>query len=154
MQRSVQRIALDSAVVELTERGARALADAYWAEVRRVTVGLVRPRRTGGGIELRFAGVVLFRFGAPLAAADDRQTEVRFPIVGGLLAKEEGGSLAFVQRVKPSPEIEVSVEDYIPFLSSDRQRRSLRRFAYRQVQERAHSFIGRRYLERMAARSR
>jgi hypothetical protein len=154
MQGNVQRIALDGAVVELTERGARALADAYWAEVRRVTVGLVRPRRTAGGIELRFAGVVLFRFGAPQTMADDRRAEVRFPIAGGLLAKEEGGSLTFVQRVDPSPEIEVSVEDYVPFLSSDRQRRSLRRFAYRQVQERAHTAIGRRYLERMAARSR
>lgn len=148
----MQRIALGRPVVEPSATGAVALADAYWAEVRRATGGLVRARRTRGGVELLLGRITLFRFGPPRATAVDGAIECRFPIAGGLLAKEEGGSLAFVQRVRP-PELEVSVEDYVPRLSSIRERPSLRRFVYRQVQERAHVAIGRRYLARMAARS-
>lgn len=149
----MQRIALERPVVEPSAAGALALADAYWAEIRRTTGGLVRARRTHGGVELRLGRLALFRFGPPRTTAIDGAIECRFPIAGGLLAKEEGGSLAFVQRARP-PALEVSVEDYVPRLSSARRRRSVRRFVYRQVQERAHAVIGRRYLARMAARSR
>lgn len=151
MQGSVQRIELTRPVVEPTVRGAVALADAYWDEIRRLTAGLVRSRRTAGALELQLAGVLaLFRFGAPRTTADPRKIESVYPIVGGLLAKQEGGRLAFIQRAAPTPELVVSVEGYVPLLSSGR-RRSLRRFVYRQVQERAHAAIGRRYLERMAS---
>lgn len=152
MNGSVQRIALERPVVEPGLDGAVALADAYWSEIQRVTAGLVRARRTQGGVELRLARIALFRFGRPRTTAVDGAVEARFPIVGGLLAKGEGGSLVFLQGAQP-PELVVSVEGYVPRLSSTRGRWSLRRFVYRQVQERAHVAIGRRYLARMAARS-
>lgn len=142
-------------MVAATERGALGLAAAYWAETRRLTAGLVRVREGALGPELRLAGrATLFRFGTPLATAHDGLVECRLAIVGGLLAKQEGGWLVFTQRTSPRLELEVSVEDYVPRLSSSRERRSFRQFAYRQVQERAHRAIGHRYLRRMAARVR
>lgn len=155
MASAVQRIDLDRPVVEPTEHGARSLADAYWAAIRRLTAGLVGVRHTATGPELRFArSITLFRFGPPLPSFGAEYVECRFAIVGGLLAKEEGGWLTFTQRTSPQrPELEVSVEEYVPRLSSLGEHRSLRRFTYRQIQERAHKAIGRRYLERMAGRA-
>lgn len=154
VQSAVQRIAVTGPVVAPTERGALGLSDPYWHEIRRVTLGLVSMRMTPAGPELRLARLVtLFRFGPPEAAARDDEVVCRFAILGGLLAKEEGGWLTFTQRTAPNPELEVTVEDYVPLLSSTRKRRSVRRFVYRQVQQRAHRAIGLRYLERMAARA-
>jgi hypothetical protein len=96
------------------------------------------------------ADLALFRFGPAATTVTPELVECRFAILGGLLAKEEAGSLAFVQRSSPRLELEVSVTDYVPFLSSRRARPSLRHFVYRQVQERLHAAIGRRYLARMA----
>ena len=153
MKGSVQTVALDGLVVSPSEDGALALADAYWAEIRRRTGGVVRIRRRAAGIELRLARLTLFRFGAPRTVVTDGLVECSFPIAGGLLAKAEGGFLTFVQRTTP-PELEVSVRDYVPFFSSTRERRSLRGFLYRVVQERAHAAISHGYLARMAARAR
>ena len=148
---SVQRVELPGAVVAETERGALELADPYWAEIRRLTGGLVRVRRPARGPELRLGrALVLFRFGPPRTRTDGGLVECRFAIVGGLLAKREGGWLTFTQRVAPTPSLEVRVEDYVPRLGSERRPRSVRGFIYRQAQERVHSAVGRRYLERMA----
>jgi len=154
MKGSVQKVELAAPVVEISERGAQRLADAYWAEIRRRTGGLVRARRAPAGVELRLARVTLFRFGAPRIATANGVVECSLPIVGGLLAKEQGGFLTFVQRTAPTPELEVSVTDYVPFFSSPRTRRSVRRFLYRQVQERAHAAISRGYLARLAGTPR
>ena len=149
----MQTVALDGLVVRPSEDGGLALADAYWREIRRRTGGLVRARRSHANVELRLARITLFRFGPPRTAVSDGLVECSFPIIGGLLAKKEGGFLTFVQRTTP-PELEVSVRDYVPFFSSTRERRSLRGFLYRVVQERAHAAISHGYLARMAARAR
>jgi len=150
-----QTITLHGPVVEETERGALGLAAPYWAEIRRLTVGLVTARVHERGVDLRlFRAVTLFRFGPAHTATTRGLAECRFAIAGGLLAKEERGWLIFTQRLTETPQLEVSVEDYVPMLSSQRQRRSLRRFVYREVQERAHRAVGRRYLARMARRAR
>jgi hypothetical protein len=155
MNSARQTIALDGPVVEETDRGALGLAAPYWAEIRRLTVGLVTARVHGRGVDLRLArAVTLFRFGPARTATTPGSAECRVAITGGLLAKEERGWLVFTQRLTEPPQLEVAVEDYVPRLSSHWQRRSLRRFVYREVQERAHRAIGRRYLERMARRSR
>lgn len=155
MKSAVQKIPLSSPVVAETERGGLALAAGYWAEIRRRTAGLVRVRHAKAGPQLRLVGsVTLFRFGAPSVRALEGTVECRLAIVGGLLAKEEGGWLTFTQRTSPSSELEVAIEDYVPFLHSVRPRRSARRFAYRQIQERAHRAISHHYLMRMAALSR
>ena len=155
MKSAVQRIALAHPVVEESDRGALALADAYWSEIRRRTAGLVRVRTNALGPELRLARTLtLFRFGPARIAVEPGLVECRFPIVGGLLAKQEGGWLTFAQRTAPSPCLEIAIEDYLPRLSSDRRGLSVRRLVYREVQERLHGAIGQRYLERMARRAR
>lgn len=147
-----QRIDLSSPVVEASDRGAEALAEAYWDEIRRLTVGLVRARRADGGVELALGRAIpLLRFGPPVTTVSDGSVECRFPIVGGVLAKRSGGSLSLCQIDAPSPALAVVVQDYAPRLDSGRQR-GLRTFTYHEVQERIHSLIGRRYLERMAGR--
>jgi hypothetical protein len=145
-----QRIGLRRPAVESSERGARSLAEAYWDEISRLTLGLVRARPVGGGVEIALGRrLPLLRFGPPVTTASERVVECRFPIEGGLLAKRSGGSLALRQVVEPSPELAVLVEGYAPRLDSGRPR-GLRTFTYRSVQERIHSLIGRRFLERMA----
>lgn len=151
---SEQRIRLTRPVVESSERGAGELVEAYWDEIRRITLGLVRARATTGSAELALVGAVsLFRFGAPEVSATADRVECRFPIVGGVLAKRSGGSLTIAQRAGPSPELVVTVEDYAPRLDSGRPRGGLRTLAYRHLQQPVHAAIGRRYLDRMAARS-
>jgi hypothetical protein len=155
MKSALQTIALAAPVVEETERGALSLAAPYWAEIRRLTVGLVTARVHERGVDLRLAcAVTLFRFGPARTATTPGLVECRFAIAGGLLAKEERGWLIFTQRLTVPPRLEVAVEDYVPMLSSHRQRLSARHFVYREVQERAHRAIGQRYLERMARRTR
>ena len=152
---ALQALELPAPVVEQTERGALALAAPYWAEIRRLTGGLVTARVSDGGVELRLIrAATLFRFGPARTTTAAGWIECRFAILGGLLAKEERGWLTFTQRITDPPRLEVAVEDYVPRFSSQRERRSLRRFVYREVQERAHRAVGRRYLERMARRAR
>lgn len=147
-----QRMTLRRTAVESSERGARALADAYWDEIRRLTLGLVRARHVKEGVELVLAGALpLLRFGSPETTVTHDLVQCRFPITGGALAKQSGGSLCLVQRSVPTPELVIAVEDYAPRLDSGRPRGGLRTFAYRHLQQPAHAAIGRRYLERMAA---
>jgi hypothetical protein len=147
-----QRIDLPRPVVESSDPGARALARTYWEEIARLTLGLVRARQLGDGVELVLGRAIpLLRFGPADVTASEDVVECRFPIVGGLLAKRSGGSLALRQVAAPSPELAVVVEGYAPRLDSGRPR-GLRTFTYHGVQEPIHSLIGRRYLERMAGR--
>lgn len=145
-----QRVELSSPVVESSELGARALAQAYWEEIARLTLGLVRARPVGGGVVIALGRrIPLLRFGPPETTASESIVECRFPIEGGLLAKRSGGSLTLQQVAAPAPELAVVVEGYFPRLDSGRPR-GLRTLTYHEVQERIHSLIGRRYLERMA----
>lgn len=150
-----QRIPLSHPVVESSERGAKELADAYWNEIRRITMGLVCARATTGGTELALVGALsLLRFGEPEISATADRVECRFPIIGGALAKQSGGSLTIAQQSGSSPELVVTVEDYAPRLDSGRPRGGARTLAYRRLQQPVHAAIGERYLNRMAARSR
>ena len=89
-----QRVELSSPVVESSELGARALAQAYWEEIARLTLGLVRARSVGGGVVIALGTrIPLLRFGPPETTASESIVECRFPIEGGLLAKRSGGSL-------------------------------------------------------------
>jgi hypothetical protein len=152
--RGEQRVHLRRPVVESSERGARVLADAYWDEIRRLTLGLVRARRTPEGVELALLRrVSLLRFGEERTIASPNRVESRFPITGGVLAKHAGGSLALRQEMTEHAELAVVVEGYAPRLDSGRERGGLRTMAYHGLQERVHGLIGRRYLERMAGRA-
>ena len=140
-----------SAIVADTEAGARLLGTEYLAEIGRATHRLVRPRTRTDGVDLVLGGrLTLFAFGPPEARVDGDQTECRFEIRGGVLVGREGGSLVITQRSGLTSQLIVEVEEYVPRLDPTVSRRGVRGFLYRQLQERAHGAISRRFVERMA----
>jgi hypothetical protein len=151
---NTQRMVLSRPVVDSSEQGARLLADAYLDEIRRYTLGAVRTRVRHARVELVLLWILpLFRFATPEIVATPERIECRYSIIGGVLAKRSGGCLTIAQLFGSSPELYVTVEDYTPRLDSGRPRGGLRTLAYRLLQQPAHEAIGKRYLERMAARS-
>lgn len=152
---SRQWIGLGGMAVTPDEDGARELGRRYLAEISSTTHGLVRSRRTAGGVVLVLAGAVpLLRFGPPeLRVASDR-VECRFRIEGGLLTARAGGALVIAQSSSASPELELAVAGYFPRLGGTRRGRALRRAVYSRVQARAHRAISRRFLERAALECR
>jgi hypothetical protein len=147
---SRQWIELAGALVAQDEQGAHELGRRYLDEIGSFTHGLVRSRRTAGGVVLVLAGAApLLRFAASEAAVEGDRVECRFPIRGGLLAAQAGGSLVIAQSFSSAHVLELAVVGYFPRLGS-RRRRSLRRALYSTIQARAHRAISRRFLERAA----
>lgn len=146
-----QAIADGSAAVESSEAGARRLGTEYLAEIGHATRGLIKPRGGADGVDLVLVGrVTLFSFGPPQPSVDGDRTECRFEIRGGLLVGREGGSLVITQHSGPAPDLVVEVDGYVPRLDPAFSRRGVGGFLYRQIQERAHGAISRRFVERMA----
>ena len=144
-------IADGSAVVDSSVACARRLGTEYLAEIGRATRGLVKPRVETDGVDLVLAGrLTLFAFGPPQPTVEGDRTECRFEIRGGLLVGREGGWLVITQHSGPAPELVVEVESYVPRLDPAFSRRGVGGFLYRQIQERAHGAISRRFVERMA----
>jgi len=146
-----QPLADGSAIVADTEAGARRLGTEYLAEIGRATRGLIKPRTHADGVDLVLGRrVTLFAFGPPEASVDRDRTECRFEIRGGVLVGREGGRLVITQRSGSASELIVEVEEYVPRLDPTLSRSGVRGFVYRQLQERAHGAISRRFVERMA----
>jgi len=84
---SDERVRVAGPVVEFSERGARVLADRYWLDVSRVS-------RTSLGLELRVLGrgPCLLSFGPAQCTSDVDEVRCRYPIAGGLLTRQPGGS--------------------------------------------------------------
>jgi hypothetical protein len=145
-----KRITLEGIPVENSDAGAERAGDEYLAEIGRLTRGAIKARATREGVELRLARrITLFDFGSPTLTTGDDRTACRFEIRGGLLVARPGGSLTITQQTRPTNELIVAVEDYVPRLDPTLGRRGVGGFLYAQLQERAHSAVGRRYLERM-----
>ena len=125
-------------VVEPTLEGAQRLGHEYWLAVTRSTLGLVRVRESADRVELRPLGLrpALIAFEpAQVAVADDRVT-CTFRIVGGLLARRAGGTLALTQVGMESPELRVAVRGFYPRLG----------LLYAPLEQRLHASVSRRYL--------
>ncbi len=138
-----QRVSATRPLVDLTERGALALGARYWEEVEISTRGLVRARRHADGIELRLLGRwVLLRFGPPRSMVDSSGVLIRYPIVGGRLARSPGGSITFAQIAAPAIEMRATIDGFHPRLSAP---------LYRHVQQRVHTSVSRRYFTRLLA---
>lgn len=145
-----QPIADGSSAVDSSEAGARRLGTEYLAEIGRATRGLIEPRAGADGVDLVLAGrITLFAFGPPQPTVDGDRAECRFDIRGGLLVGREGGSLVITQHSGPAPELVVEVDGYAPRLDPAVSRRGVGGFLYREIQERAHGAISRRFVERM-----
>jgi len=146
-----QPIAGGSSAVDSSDAGALRLGTEYLAEIGRATRGLIKSRAGADGVDLVLAGrMKLFAFGPPQPTVDGDRTECRFEIRGGLLVGREGGSLVVTQHSGPAPELVVEVDGYVPRLDPAFSRRGVGGFLYRVLQERAHSAISRRFVERMA----
>jgi hypothetical protein len=130
-------------VVEATEDGARRLGDRYWLEVARASRGLLRPRRTPQGVELRALGrgPVLLRLAGPEVVVEEGYVSCRYRIVGGLLAQAPAGALTLTQA--PS-ELRAAVTEFTP---------RLRPGLYTQLQRRIHVAVSRRYFGALIAES-
>ncbi len=134
---SDQTVVLERPVVDETEEGARLLAQTYWDEVGRATLGLVRVVERGGALEQRLLGLVpLMRLRPQLGAAT-----ARFSIEGGLFAGAAGGSLLLAQERRDGEvRLHARVEGYRPRLP---------RPLYA-LQSRFHVRISRRWAARLA----
>jgi hypothetical protein len=147
-----QRVRATRPLVEASERGALALASRYWEEVEAGTGHLVRTRTRGQELELRLlGGVTLLRFGAPQTTVDSSVTATRYPIVGGLLARAPGGSIAFAQVVEPVVELRATIDGFFPRLGGRPGGPPWTGALYRHVQRRLHTSVSRRYFRRLIA---
>ena len=150
---SEQRVQLDRAVVEFTERGAEVLGRSYWDEVRHSTFGIVRVRRHGRALDLRAFGwgPLLLSFGAPVLEVSPTRVRCSFPISGGLLAHEPAGEISFVQSAGEELELGSAIRGFFPRLAARAGGPSWTGALYDRVQVRIHVAICRRYFARLIA---
>jgi len=148
---SEQAFPLPDPVVPMSPAGAHRLGWAYWEEVERTTCGLVSVRSTGGGVELRLLrnGPVLLGFDPPELGVRPTSVCCSYPIVGGLLARAEGGVLVLAQERANGWRLRTSVRGFFPRLGPLTGRPRWTGFLYAQVQARLHRAVGRKYVARL-----
>ena len=140
----------------MSPSGAHRLGWAYWEEVERATRGLVRVRSTGGGVELRLLhnGPLLLGFGPPELEVRPQSVFCSYAIVGGLLARAEGGVLTFAQERARPWYLRTSIRGFFPRLGALPGRPGWTGFLYVQVQARLHRTVARRYAARLVREAR
>jgi hypothetical protein len=148
---SVQSAAFPSPVVQCSKAGAARLGDVYWRVVRSATFGVVRPRTSARGLEVRLLGLApaLLRFGSVEHGVQHDSVSCVYPIRGGLLARAAGGSLTFTQTGSTAVEVTSAITDFFPRLAVRRERRRWKGLLYPHVQARLHVVLSRRYFERL-----
>ena len=153
---SEQAFLLPDPVVPMSPSGAHRLGWAYWEEVERTTRGLVSVRPTGGGVELRLlrTGPLLLSFGPPELEVRPTSVSCSYRILGGLLARAEGGVVTFAQERAGPWCLRTSIRGFLPRLGALPGRPRWTGFFYAQVQARLHGFIGRRYVARLVGEAR
>lgn len=153
---SVQRASFSTPVVERSAAGARLLGEVYWREVQRSTFGVIRPRRSADGLDLRLAGhgPALLRFGPPEHAVDAAGVRCSYPIQGGLLVRTPGGSISFTQTGSDAVEVSSAIAGFFPRLAPRRQGRRWQGLLYPHLQARIHVVLSRRYLDRLRQEAR
>ncbi|HUF02348.1 MAG TPA: hypothetical protein VMN35_07980, partial [Gaiellaceae bacterium] len=103
----------------------------------------MRPRPVEDGVELVLLRVVkLLRFGPAETAASDDAVECRYPILGGLLAFEPGGSLLLAQRRDHGIELSLAVEGFRPRLTAEGTLARARRHVFAAIQVPLHDGVG------------
>ncbi len=154
---SEQRVELDAPVVEFTEHGAHALGRAYWAEVERSTLGLVRQVARHPGVQLRLLGrgPALLEFGEPDVVASPSLVRCRYAIIGGVLAQRAQGDISFAQ-VGGGHRLELSsaIRDFLPTLAARQGEPHWTGALYDQLQSRLHVLISRRFFARLTSEAR
>jgi hypothetical protein len=153
---SEQAFPLPERVVPRSLSGAHRLGSAYWGEVERTTRGLVSVRPTGGGVELRLVrnGRLLLGFGPPALEVRPASVSCSYPILGGLLARAEGGGVTFAQERAGPWCLRTSIRGFLPRLGALTGRPRWTGFLSVQAQARLHGVVGRRYVARLVGEAR
>lgn len=142
---------LAAPVVEFTEDGAHALGSAYWDEVERSTLRLVRRRARRPGLQLCLLGrgPALLEFGEPEVVASPTLVRCRYPITGGVLARRAQGDLTFAQTGGDRLELSSTIRDFVPALAAREGEPHWTGALYDQLQSRLHVLISRRFFARL-----
>lgn len=153
---SEQAFSLAHPVVSIDAAGARRLGSAYWEEVERTTRGLVQARPTRTGVDLRVLrrGPLLLRLGPPAFEVRVASVSCSHSVLGGLLARSEGGVLLLTQERTDSWSLRASIRGYLPRLGAPPGRPGWTGLLYGQLQARLHRAIGRRYAARLIREAR
>ncbi len=153
---SEETFPLPDSVVPMNALGARRLGRAYWEEVEQTTRGLMSVQPADGGVELRLLrkGPLLLGFGPPELEVCPTSISCSYPILGGLLARAEGGVLVFAQEQAGPWCIRTSIRGFFPRLGVLPGRPRWTGFLYAQVQARLHRAVGRRYVARLVGEAR
>jgi hypothetical protein len=149
---SEQRVRLVRPVVDGSVHGAQRLGSAYWREVERFTLGLVRSRQGVDGVELRLLGrrPLLLAFGRPVTDIAEGSVRCGYPITGGLLAHQPGGEIVFAQdQVGDRLWLRSTITGFFPALAARPGEPDWTGALYSQVQRRIHLAISRRYFNRL-----
>jgi hypothetical protein len=149
---SDQRVRLHLPVVDGSVDGALRLGRAYWREVQRFTFGLIRARQGDDGVELRLVGrrPLLLAFGPPVVDVAEGSLRCRYPITGGVLAREPAGQIVFAQeRVGDRLRLRSTITGHFPTLAARPGEPDWTGALYSQVQRRLHLAISRRYFMRL-----
>jgi hypothetical protein len=148
-----QRARPPAPAVDLSEGGARELAERYWREVEAFTGRLVQPWQRGDRLELRLLNLwTLLSFGRPETHVDGSQASSRFPILGGALVRAPGGSITFSQTVAPELELRTTVDGFLPRLGARSGGAGWTALPW-EVQRRLHVAVSRRYLALLVDRA-
>jgi hypothetical protein len=153
---SEQAFPLPDPVVPMSPLGAHRLGWAYWKEVERTTRRLVSVRPTGGGVELRLFrnGPLLLGFGPPELEVRATSVSCSYSILGGLLARAEGGVVTLAQERAGPWCLRTSIRGFFPRLGALPGRAHWTGFLYAQVQARLHRAVARRYVARLVREAR
>ncbi len=148
---SRQRVVAEESVVEASEAGARWLGLSYWQAVDGFTHGGVRASWSDRGGRLRLiGGATLLRFGLPELRFTGGVVSCRYPIEGGLLALQAGGSVTLAQRTDGDMhELSVTVEEYLSMLAARAGAPWWTGALYAKIQSPFHAAVSRRYFEQI-----
>lgn len=153
---SRQQVELAAPVVDFTEQGARSLGRAYWAEVERSTLGLVRQAARRPGVQLCVLGrgPALLSFGEAEVTASSSLVRCRYAITGGVLAQRPQGDISFTQARGDRLELSSTIRDFLPTLAARQGEPHWTGALYDQLQSRLHVLISRRFFARLASEAR
>jgi hypothetical protein len=148
---SVQSIAFPLPVVGRSTDGAQRLSELYWRVVERSTLGVIRARPAGAGLEVRLLGKwpALLRFGPPEYSVGSSSVSCLYPIRGGLLARAPVGTISFSQTGIDAVEVSSAIRGFFPRLAARRRRGRWNGLLYPHVQARLHIALSRRYFARL-----
>jgi hypothetical protein len=150
---SGQRVLLDRAVVEFNQGGAESLGRAYWDEVQRSTLGLVRIQKRGQALDLCVfgCGPRLLSFGVAAVEVALSRVSCRYSVSGGLLARKLEDEISFTQSAAGQIELRSAIRDFFPSLAARAGEPWWTGALYNVVQSRIHVWISRRYFARSIA---